>query len=45
MYIVGKVGGGGGGVILLPFSKIPSFLELQDVPTIYRPIRKTKVLN
>ena len=28
-----------------PFSKIPSFLEIQDVPTFYRPIRKTKVLN
>ena len=28
-----------------PFSKIPPFLEIQDVPTFYRPIRKTKVLN
>ena len=28
-----------------PFSKIPLFLEIQDVPTFYRPIRKTKVLN
>ena len=26
-------------------SKIPPFLEIQDVPTFYRPIRKTKVLN
>ena len=29
----------------LPFSKIPPFLEIQDVPTFYRPIRKTEVLN
>ena len=29
----------------LPFSKFPSFLEIQDGPTFYRPIRKTKVLN
>ena len=29
----------------LPFSKILPFLEIQDVPTFYRPIRKTKVLN
>ena len=28
-----------------PFSKIPPFLEIQDVPTFYRPIGKTKVLN
>ena len=29
-----------------PFSNIPPpFLEIQDVPTFYRPIRKTKVLN
>ena len=28
-----------------PFSKIPLFLEIQDVPTFYRPIGKTKVLN
>ena len=28
-----------------PFFKIPSFLEIQDVPTFYRPIRKTNVLN
>ena len=27
------------------FSKIPPFLEIQDVPTFYRPIGKTKVLN
>ena len=27
------------------FSKIPPFLEIQDVPTFYRPIRKTKVLK
>ena len=28
-----------------PFSKIPPFLDIQDVPTFYRAIRKTKVLN
>ena len=28
-----------------PFSKILPFLEIQDVPTFYRPTRKTKVLN
>ena len=28
-----------------PFSKIPPFLEIQDVPTSHRSIRKTKVLN
>ena len=28
-----------------PFSKISPFLEIQDIPTYYRPIRKTKVLN
>ena len=28
-----------------PFSKISSFLEIQDVPTFCRPIGKTKVLN
>ena len=28
-----------------PFSKIPPFLEIQDAPNFYRPIRKTKVLN
>ena len=28
-----------------PFAKIPLFLEIQDVPTFYRPIGKTKVLN
>ena len=34
------------GVIPSPsFSKIPPFLEIQDVPTFYRPIRKAKVLN
>ena len=27
------------------FSKISTFLEIQDVPTFYRPIGKTKVLN
>ena len=28
-----------------PFSKIPPFLEIQDVPTFHRSIGKTKVLN
>ena len=28
-----------------PFSKIPPFLEIQDVPTFHRFIRKRKVLN
>ena len=28
-----------------PFSKISPFLELQDVPTFHRSLRKTKVLN
>ena len=28
-----------------PFSKIPLFLEIQDVPTFYRPIGKAKVLS
>ena len=28
-----------------PFSKISPFLEIQDVPTFHRPIKKTKVLN
>ena len=28
-----------------PFSKIPPFLEIQDVATFYGPIGKTKVLN
>ena len=28
-----------------PLSKIPPFLEIQDVPTFYRPNRKMKVLN
>ena len=27
------------------FRKIPPFLEIQDVPTFYRPIGKTKILN
>ena len=28
-----------------PFSKIPPFLEIQNVPGFYRLIRKTKVQN
>ena len=27
------------------FSKIPPFPEIQDVPTLFRPIKKTKVLK
>ena len=46
-YIVGK---GGHSPPFLgqpapPISKIPSFLEIQDVPIFYRPTEKTKVLN
>ena len=40
IFIVGK-----GGHTPPPFSKIPPFLEIQDVPTFHRSIRKTKVLN
>ena len=46
IYIVGK-----GGHTHLPFSrliplsKIPPFLEIQDIPNFYRPIGKIKVLN
>ena len=29
----------------LPFSKIPSFLEIQDIPTFFRLVGKTKVLK
>ena len=35
----------GNGVIPPPFSKIPPFLEIQDVPTFHRAIGKRKVLN
>ena len=28
-----------------PFSKIPRFLEIQDVPNFHRSLRKTKVLK
>ena len=28
-----------------PFSKIPPFLEIQDVPNFYRSVGKKKVLN
>ena len=38
-FIVGKGGH------ITPFSKFPPFLEIQDVPTFYRAIGKTKVLN
>ena len=39
LFIVGKGG-------QTPFfSKIPLFLEIQDVPTFHRFIRKTKVMN
>ena len=36
---------GKGGHTAPPFSKIPPFLEIQDVPTFHRSIRKTKELN
>ena len=31
--------------VIPPFSRIPPFLKIQNVPIFYRPIRKTKVLN
>ena len=31
--------------LYFPFSKIPPFLEIKDVPTFYRPIGKIRVLN
>ena len=37
---IGKVGN-----TPTPFSKIPPFLGIQDVPTFHRSIGKTKVLN
>ena len=37
--------GSKGGHTPPPFSKISPFLEIQDDPTFYRPIGKTKVLN
>ena len=36
---------GKGGHTPSPFSRIPSFLEIEDVPTFYRPIKKKKVLR
>ena len=36
---------GKGGHTPSPFSGILSFLEIEDVPTFYRPIKKTKVLR
>ena len=33
------------GVIPPFFSKIPPFLEIQNVPTFHRSLRKTKALN
>ena len=41
VIIVGK----GGHTPPPPFSKIPSFLEIQDVSTFHRSIGKTKELN
>ena len=41
-FIVGK---GGHTLPHAPFSKIPPFLEIQDVPTYHTFIRKTKVPN
>ena len=38
--IIGK-----GGHTPPPFSKILPYLEIQDVPTLHRSIRKAKVLN
>ena len=43
--LVGKGGHSPPFLDQLPFSKIPSFLETQDVPTFHRFIGKTKVLN
>ena len=40
MNIIGK-----GGHTPPPFLRFPPFLEIQDVPTFHRSIRKTKVLN
>ena len=44
------VGKGGHTLLFLdqlppPFSKIPPFLKIQDVPTFHRSIGKAKVLN
>ena len=45
-YIIGSDGIVGKGVHTPPpFSKIPPFLEIQDVPTFFRLIRKTKALK
>ena len=47
-YIIGSDGIVGKGVHTLPpppFSKIPPFLEIQDVPTFFRLIRKKKTLK
>ena len=41
--VIGIIFGKGGHTV--PFLKFPPFLEIQDVLTINRPIRKTKVLN
>ena len=44
-FIVGEVGHTSPFLGQPSFSKIFPFLETQDVPTFYRPTRKTKVLN
>ena len=41
MNIIGK----GGHTPPPPFLRFPPFLEIQDVPTFHRSLRKTKVLN
>ena len=44
-YCLVSTVGGKGVHTSSPFSRIPSFLEIEDVPTFYRPIKKTKVLR
>ena len=44
-FIVGKGGHTPFSRSTPPFSKIPTFLEIQDVPTFHRPIRKKKAPN
>ena len=45
MVYLAIAGKGGHTPLPLPFSKIPPSLEIQDVPTFHRFIRKTKVIN
>ena len=44
-FIVGKEGQTPPFLGQPPFSKVSPFLKIQDVPTFYKPIGKTKVLN